>query len=82
MEEKEMEEIKIVSKYDHELSKGEIKKIFSVYNECFYDWKCNSNKLARKAYELIGHSHIWRWYLAYSGSSLIGKHLKSIDTLT
>lgn len=67
-----MEEIQIVSKYDFELSKGEIKKIFMVYNECFYDWKCSSTKLVKKAQALIGSSHVWRWYLAYSGTTLIG----------
>lgn len=65
-------DVEIFSKFDYELSGGETKKIFSVYNECFYNNSVTSNKQMKLAYEWIRKSHIWKWYIARVGSQIVG----------
>jgi len=64
-EQEDEPQIRIVTKFDFELSNAEIGRIYQVYNECFYDSKIISNKLVKKAHDLIGKQHVWKWYLAY-----------------
>ena len=62
----------IVVKYDHQLSRREIDKIFLVYNECFYDGKVTKNKQIKQAKIWLAKSHIFQWYLLKLDDDIVG----------
>lgn len=65
-------DVNIYTKFDYELSNNEIQQIFIIYNECFYDSKCNQTKLVKEIKRLLSKCKTWQWYLAKVNGKIIG----------
>jgi ribosomal protein S18 acetylase RimI-like enzyme len=69
---KEMIDVEISIKYDHELSNNELNQIFNIYNECFYENKVNNRGKIDLVKKWISTYKIFKWYLAKIDKRVVG----------
>jgi len=62
----------IIVKRDGELSKREIREIFIVYNECFYQNRISKSSQIKLAHQWIGKCKTFTWYYLKFNNRIVG----------